>query len=325
VALPKDAVREIIPDPVALYQAFRGDPRRVRVTILDKPQPVIDLGSVLRQTRHILMVVNTRDKAQHIYQEAVMHGTSEGYYHLSARMCPEHRRVAIAEIRKRLQQGLACRVVSTKLIEAGVDVDFPDVWREEAGMDSYAQAAGRCKREWGQGQGRLVVFRGEKPPPEGELRQAANAGNQTLHVFPDDPLCPEAVTHYFEHYYGVQHGRHDLDEHRIVKRLRAAALDEIPFRKIDRDFRLIAKPGYTVIVPYGDEGQQLIAELRACPDGVVDVSLLKQIQRYTVQLYPKDFAQIRQWTDDLFGDGQYVIADPGLYDDAVGLNRNSCR
>ena len=94
----------------------------------------------------------------------------EGNFHLSTLMYPAHRRAKLEEIRRRLREGLPCRVISTSLIEAGVDVDFPAVFREEAGLDSILQAAGRCNREGKRPVSErsiVTVFRGEgrTPPP----------------------------------------------------------------------------------------------------------------------------------------------------------------
>ena len=91
----------------------------------------------------VLCIVNRIADAQKIYQAL----PEDGAYCLTTHLCPAHRKARIKEIRERLKIGLPCRVVSTSLIEAGVDVDFPRVYREEAGLDSVLQAAGRCNRE----------------------------------------------------------------------------------------------------------------------------------------------------------------------------------
>ena len=97
----------------------------------------------LQEKGQVLCVVNTRAAAQEIFQRL----TGEGNFHLSTLMYPAHRRAVLDEVRRRLREGLPCRVVSTSLIEAGVDVDFPAVYRELSGLDSILQAAGRCNRE----------------------------------------------------------------------------------------------------------------------------------------------------------------------------------
>ena len=98
---------------------------------------------MLSQQRASLTIVNTRKTALQLFQALQM----EGKYYLTTLLCPVHRRKILAEIKERLRQGQPCTVVATSLIEAGVDVDFPVVYRELAGLDSIVQAAGRCNRE----------------------------------------------------------------------------------------------------------------------------------------------------------------------------------
>jgi len=131
--------REIMKAPDQLYETFK----RVRVTNLG-PRSDADLSTQLKECRQVLCIVNTRNHAKKLY-DAIK--DSKNCYHLSARMCPVHRRKKIAEIKARLREGKDCRVISTQLIEAGVDIDFPVVYRTMTGIDSVAQAAGRCNRE----------------------------------------------------------------------------------------------------------------------------------------------------------------------------------
>lgn len=126
------------------------------------------LACRLQAKTQVLCVVNTRAGAQAVFQRL----QGEDSFHLSTLMYPAHRRRQLAEIRRRLTLGLPCRVVSTSLIEAGVDVDFPAVYREEAGLDSLLQAAGRCNRE------------GHRPGP-GECGHVVSRGRQR-----PSPVCP---------------------------------------------------------------------------------------------------------------------------------------
>lgn len=108
----------------------------------------------LQEERQALCIVNTRKTALELYSRL----EGDGNYHLSTRMTPRHRKRVLAEIRQRLKDKLPCRVVSTSLVEAGVDVDFPSVYRETAGMDSIVQAAGRCNREGKRPEGGTVYL-----------------------------------------------------------------------------------------------------------------------------------------------------------------------
>jgi CRISPR-associated endonuclease/helicase Cas3 len=132
-------VREIAPEPKRLYQTFK----RVRVAQLGGLNDDA-LAARLRDHEQALCIVNTRAHARELYERIK---GEDGCYHLSALMCPKHRSARLDTIRAALQAEQRCIVVSTSLVEAGVDVDFPVVYRAEAGLDSIAQAAGRCNRE----------------------------------------------------------------------------------------------------------------------------------------------------------------------------------
>lgn len=135
---PDCPITEICPQTAAVYDRFRRVIFRQEGTLTDEA-----LAERLGNLEQVLCIVNSRKAAQSIYERL----PSEGSYHLSTLMIPAQRQALLKEIRQRLEDGLTCRVVSTSLIEAGVDVDFPAVYRELAGLDSVMQAAGRCNRE----------------------------------------------------------------------------------------------------------------------------------------------------------------------------------
>ncbi len=168
-----DNVQEIMHDPDALYQQLK----RVEVSVpvdLQTPRDWQSLAAELLQHPSVLCIVSRRDDARELHRLMTAHEEGKDTLHLSALMCGEHRSEVIADIKARLQRNEPVRVISTQLVEAGVDVDFPVVYRALAGLDSIAQAAGRCNREGKQeGMGRVVVFVPPKPAPPGLLRQAA--------------------------------------------------------------------------------------------------------------------------------------------------------
>src|SRR5690606_37151752 len=132
-----------------------------------------------------LCIVNTRPHASRLYEAVRMLGDGDGCFHLSTFMCAQHRREVLAVIRSRLAKKRRCILISTALIEAGVDVDFPTVYRGPAGFDSVAQAAGRCNREGKlldtagrPALGRVFVFETEEPAPPGLQRAAAQCGRE---------------------------------------------------------------------------------------------------------------------------------------------------
>ena len=134
---PDCPVTELCPQTAALYDRFRRVTFQHSGTMTDEV-----LAERLSEQRQVLCIVNSRKAAQSIY--ALL--PQEGSYHLSTLMVPAQRQVLLDKIKERLRRGEPCRVVSTSLIEAGVDVDFPAVYRELAGLDSVMQAAGRCNR-----------------------------------------------------------------------------------------------------------------------------------------------------------------------------------
>jgi CRISPR-associated endonuclease/helicase Cas3 len=165
---PEGSVRELMSDPADLS----GTLRRVELKRHpkgDDPVSWEEIAGELRTIDRVLCIVNTRKDCRSLYELL-----PEGSVHLSALMCPEHRSQVVAKIKSVLRTEGPLRVVSTQLVEAGVDIDFPVVYRALAGLDSIAQAAGRCNREGklndtGQ-RGRVIVFRPPKDAPSGLLR-----------------------------------------------------------------------------------------------------------------------------------------------------------
>ncbi len=193
-----EGIREIVPDPAALSR----DLQRVEVRRSDKLGQALEweeLARCLAEHPSVLCIVNRRDDARRLW--SLM---PEGTFHLSALMCGAHRSRRIAEIKSRLAAGQPTRVISTQLVEAGVDLDFPVVYRAMAGLDSIAQAAGRCNREGLLARGTVVVFTPPTQPPAGVLRHAAEVGERLLAQETADPLAPERFTAFFRELYWLQ-------------------------------------------------------------------------------------------------------------------------
>ena len=185
-------VREIAPEPEALFTQLR----RTTVQHIGQ-QSDADLLAKLGEYPQILVIVNNRRHARSLYDQAKH---LDGTFHLTTLMCAKHRSQKLDEIRGRLKNGEPCRVIATPLIEAGVDVDFPLVMRAEAGLDSVAQAAGRCNREGKRlSENSFVwIFAPEeqwKAPPE--LAAQAAVMRLTADSFSDDLLSTQAVAAYF--------------------------------------------------------------------------------------------------------------------------------
>lgn len=273
--------REIITDTASLFGALK------RVTV-QSIGDITDLALADRLTGHpqVLCIVNRRKHAQQLFR---LLGGGEENFHLSALMCPEHRSRILSEIRARLHEGHPVRVISTQLIEAGVDVDFPVVYRALAGLDSIAQAAGRCNRNGKlSALGHTYIFRPEDQSAETYFRETAQVAHQLLDLH-SDLLSQEAIQHYFDLYYYQQKSRWDskdiLGRFRIDGRNPAFPFD-FSFATVAEEFRLIEDWQVPVIVPYDDKGCSLVAELRN-PTIPLHRKLLRALQRYTVQIPPR--------------------------------------
>lgn len=298
--LPGVSAREICPG--VDFDAFR----RVtfaRVGLLTDEE----LAGRLNGHEQALCIVNTRAKARAVYD--LLRG--EGAYHLSTLMTPAHRREAIGQIRERLRAGIPCRVVSTSLIEAGVDVDFSAVYREEAGLDSILQAAGRCNREGKRAAEASVVtiFRGEGRTPA-LFQAAAGAGSHVLQRYasPDDR---RAIGAYFEELLDLR-GKAAQDRHGIMEKLECLA-----FREVERHFHLIEDATRTVYVPLG-EGRALVDRLRA---GERSRALLRGLSQYGVSVYEQHYRALCAAGDvSPIDEGSGVLENLRLYSAQTGLS-----
>jgi CRISPR-associated endonuclease/helicase Cas3 len=302
--LPNLEPIELCPRREELYEQFR----RVRYEFAGT-LPDDALAACLGEQRQVLCVVNRRDQAQALF--ALL--PKEGRFHLSTAMCPADRKAALREIRERLSEGKLCRVVSTSLIEAGVDVDFPVVYRALAGLDSILQSGGRCNREGQPGviNGTVYIFESDRPAPR-MLAQNIAAAKYILGKFPDI-ASPAAVSAYFQELFYLEKGMDALDEHGI---LRLCASGGFPFASIAERFRIIPTAQNTVYIPK-PESEPLLQELeRFGPSR----RLLRKLGLYAVGVYPQHFEQLRSLGAlHSLSDSAAVLTDTSLYSRDTGL------
>jgi CRISPR-associated endonuclease/helicase Cas3 len=225
-------------------------------------------------------------------------------------------------IRKRLAANLHCRVVSTQLVEAGVDLDFPVVYRAEAGFDSIAQAAGRCNREGLLPLGLTYVFEAEDKPPAGLLRAAADVGKELLPKYSSDPLAPEAIEAYFRLLYWSQ--KQNWDKYKVMEKMRfqnGRAL--LQFREVADAFRMIRDEQLPMLVPYNDDARLLWGKLLA--DSVAFVPQ-RELQPYLVSVRKKAVQQMesRGFVSE-HESGVWLLLNPSLYNKSKGLDPESMR
>ena len=305
-------VREIIENPPALYEQLK----RVRVQHLGKLSDE-DLTMRLAGHERVLCIVNTTGHARKLFEKL---GKADGHFHLSARMCPAHRAQKLQEVRTRLERGLPCKLVSTQVVEAGVDIDFPIVYRATAGLDSIAQAAGRCNRNGRLAYGEVFIFQSEHTRSEQFFRDTAQCTEQVMDMYPD-PLALAANEHFFRLYYWNRQvqwdAKHILENFRFGDR-------KLPFlfafEKTARDFHLIDDEATCgVIVPWGEEGRALCERLQVTPEPSRDI--LRVLQRYIVQIRKRDWDRHVVHDITLVYDNLGILISPEThYSEDTGLN-----
>ena len=302
-------VREIIPDPIALYRSMR----RVEVNVAGHLSDALLLNALATRSQVLCIVNTTKHAARLAFALAHLSGT----YHLSARMFPAHRLAVLMQIKQRLDAGQDCRVVSTQVVECGVDLDFPIVHRALCGLDSLAQAAGRCNREGKLAQpGQVIFFDPEERVPN-MLVASANAGAQVLPDHIDDPLALAAIDHYFHLYYWTR-GNHDTKE--VLPELTGRGIAQIQFKSAADKFSLIDSPTTPVIIPWGENGAALCARLRIAEEPWQIRYLVRRLERYAVNVWPEQYHRL---VDDgkleILHDQIYVLTDLSIYSETIGL------
>lgn len=301
-----EGLREIAPDPERLHAAFR----RTRPDHVGG-KSLADVADMIRSRDRVLCIVNTRRRASELF--AMVEGEA-GARHLSALMCPAHRSTALDDIRAALSSGGPCRVVSTQLVEAGVDVSFPEVIREMAGLDSIVQAAGRCNRE---GESDVPAPVSVFTPQEGVVKpftMAAGSTESVLRSHGDDPFSPAAIREYFRETYWLKGDA--LDRKDILKKFEDPG-GEWLFAEAANRFRIIENDMVPIIIPYGERAKRLIRDLgHAEHQGGV----LRKLQQYTVQVYASQFRSLDGAGAVELAGGMYpVLSDMDRYDDRYGL------
>ncbi len=280
------SVREMVPAALDLY-------KRLKRTEIEFPPDIStrrtwdEIADELCQYEQVLCIVNTRRDCHDLYGKM-----PDGTVHLSAGMCGEHRSHVIAEIKRRLANNEPIRVVSTQLVEAGVDIDFPVVYRAFTGLSSVAQSAGRCNREGRlQGLGRVVVF---MPPKESSVKDLRD-GEYAMHdlLTYSGGVDADDANSYPE-YFKALHGRaNDMgvafekwlgvpvpNELLVGTRQRAEPL-HYQFREAASAFKMVDGASQVpVVVRYGGS-DALIGSLRAAGP---KRDIMRRIQRYTVNV-----------------------------------------
>ena len=315
---------EIVDHPQRYYQQLRRVEYKIPEDFYCR-QSWDEIAEKIREHTTVLAIVNKRDDARALFTAL----NDENAFHLSALMCPIHRHRVISRIKERLNTGRAVRVISTQLVEAGVDFDFPIVFRAVSGIDSIIQAAGRCNRE-----GKLIGRNGKPalgqvnvfvPPsesPPGLLSHAFQTAASLLKGNQDNIDTPAFIHKYFEHLHALVG---EFDSNCVLPLLQKDADSlNIQFRTAAQKFQMIEEgQTYTLFVDYGEdesERKTVGKMLRILENGEIDRWLVRKLQPYSISLYNYQKPEllnsgvIRQTES-----GYYIISGGGVYDDILGF------
>ncbi|MGD9803603.1 MAG: CRISPR-associated helicase Cas3' [Hyphomicrobiaceae bacterium] len=303
--LPLDG-RELAPDPARLSsQLRRADIRRVGA------MTNADLISELRGHRQALVIVNSRKHAYELYDDALAAGL-DGVVHLTTRQCAVHRRLILDDVRERLKgDDRACLVIATSLIEAGVDVDFPRVWRAEAGLDQIIQAAGRCNREGRRETSASIVTVFSTPDygAPAEIKGLIGDMERAVASVPDLTSLATIEQYFAEAYWRL--GPDRLDAKQIISLFSMSSRGpRFDFRTAAEKFRMIESGMLPVIVKFDDVAKEAVQNFAIAdiPSG----HLARKLQTYVVQVPPKA-------RELLISNGHVVFANPKLRGDQFAV------
>ena len=305
----KEFLREYSPKEICSEDIFLNSIFKRSTIKIAGSMDWAEVAEYMNNEHQVLCIVNSRAGARKLYQ--LLQG--DGCYHLSTLMVPEDRKKKLQDIREKLVAGEECRVVSTSLIEAGVDVDFPRVLREEAGVDSIIQAAGRCNREGKKSSDDSIVtvFRSEDKSPE-LFKTNIGVGRMIMREY-DDITSPEAISAYFNELFSIK-GTESLDGKSIIKHSSDASF---PFRSIANDFHLIDNDTETIYIPTG-YGAELLERRK---NGEISKKLIRELNQYSVNVYENHFKNLQAAGDiQSLDDGSWYLCNESLYDNDVGLS-----
>lgn len=276
-----------------------------------------ELFQKINEEKQVLAIVNTKKEAQNLYQKFQ---SEQGIFHLSTYMTPYDRKKTLNLIRERLKEGEECKVISTSLVEAGVDLDFPTVYRETAGLDSIIQAAGRCNREGKRKMEESIawVFQMEDRVPK-MIEKNALMTEETLLKYGDyDSL--DAIHYYFHALQSLD--EEALDQYRILERIENDVDGVVfPFKKIAEVFHMIDSDTKMLIIQNEEEARHLVDELqRRIQNGDNFRNVLKRVGVYAINIYENEYSRLIEDNSayELI-DGVGVLLNESLYTENMGL------
>ncbi len=291
-------ISEICPDVKGQYEFFRR-------TVLKNSGEMSEnqLVMKLKENQQVLCILNSRKNVRQIYDALK---EEKGVYHLSTFMYPKHRKRILCIIRERLKSGQPCRLIATSLVEAGVDFDFPTVYRGLAGVDSMIQAAGRCNREGKRLRNdcETVIFTLEKDErayiPQ-SLELPIKVAEQISEKWKDISSL-EAIEEYFKRLYNFR--GESLDVKDIIAQMEAGRKSQLyPFAEVSKQFKLIENDTRTILIDKEPEAKTIVERIRR---GEHSRQLMREASQYCVNIYDNDFEKLN-------GAGRLEAIDMDLY------------
>ena len=321
-------VNELASEPEEMFKRFKRVTAKYIGELKDN-----ELVEEIATQNQVLCIVNIRFQARELFKEIKKKFPEEkGIFHLSTAMCARHRSTVLEEIREQLKKGLPCRLVATSLIEAGVDIDFPIVFREETGLDSVVQAAGRCNREGKRPSEKSLVkifrfdFSKRKNIPI-QTKQCADRTQRIFKKFQDDPIGLEAIKEYFKALFWQKElgDETELDAKSILKDLSKRDLESIPFETVEKNFRMIHNEYQRpVIINYKNEIDDILNKLEHTQYAAS--SAARKLQPYIAQVPRTVYnalssaRHLRLVAKEKFWDQFTLLESEHLYSDEYGLD-----
>ena len=317
----EEPIQEVVPYDAKLFAPFdkvryHWDPLRLSTE---------ELAERLIEHESFLCIVNSRNDAARLYTALqAQEKSGEGLIHLSRRMCSAHIQERIEEIRRRLKAGEPVRVVSTQLVEAGVDLDFPVVYRAMAGLDSVMQAAGRCNREGRMAEpGEVYIFSlTDGTNALGEMSWAQGALEDLLNRLAQQGAPQrEEIERYYKAFYNDVDCFDNKKDKEVSKRLWGEDNDRCEELRFDYEtasefFRYIEDQSTSIVVPYGKEGKAIVKKLQS--NIPLTRQEYRQMNRLTVSLYEKDCLTLGS-SISVSESGIAYLADDKLYSAETGI------
>lgn len=303
--------KEIAPEPLKLFQATR----RVRWHWdLEVPKALEAVASELSQRPQCCAIVNLKAHARKLWAELTALCPEGTVFYITTDLCPAHRSSLLETVRQRLRQGLPCRLVATQCIEAGVDLDFPVLWRALAPLEALIQAAGRCNRNGDAMDGKVTIFIPDEARlyPTEEYGRGALCVRTLLHRHPID--CSDL--NHIEEYYQLLYCSGNADRPGLVE-----AISQEDYPKTEQEYQMIPNSGIQIIVPYSEKRALFEAVREQLDREGLSPALLRKVSELTVNSFDRQGAQkyCQQLCFQKTPTDIYLLGDPQFYDADLGL------